>query len=212
MKNKDKLTLIVFIILIILIMGIFIYYLNSNKTNGNIDRKVNYLFDNITYDMAYINGKDLFNKGIKLLTNKDVFIYEKDYNGRNAYFSVDNCMHCKKIQNPMAFTNILTKDEIEIYMKNNNIFKYENLYYTDFEFDYSYNKKYIGSMLDIVSYDKEYVYFNSKNYYCDNSNYIGLLDKEPDCKYNIKETKFTIKYENNGLRLNDLNEIKNIVK
>jgi len=56
------------------------------------------------------------------------------------------------------------------------------------------------------------VYFKSINYYCENYEYIGLLDDIPNCKYTSDETKFTLILENNNKKISKIEEIKNILK
>jgi len=213
MKNKDRFTIIVFILLIVMMVGLFIYHIYENNLKNDVNRKVEYIFHDYTYQMIYSKGCELFDKSINLLINKDVLEFEKNLNGKYAYYSVDNCNNCKKIVNAVSFTNILSDSEINKYMVSNNIIKYENLYYIKDNIDYEYNKNYIGSIIDIDSYDDKYTYFKSINYYCDNSvKYLGILDEEPDCNYTKKVTSFKIKLENKNIRLDNLESLKDIVK
>lgn len=213
MKKKDKLIIIIFIILIILILSLFLYHINDNFINKKVNRKVEYLFDNLTYNMVYSKSEELFVKGMDLLINKDILEYEKNYLNKYVNYSVDKCNNCKKIINSNIFINILTKNELKKYMNDNKIIEYDNSYYINSNIGYDYNKKYIGSIIDIDSYDDNYVYLKSINYYCNNETaYIGLLKKEPTCSHNVKESTFKVKFENNNLRLDNLDDLKNIVK
>jgi len=209
MKNKDKLTIIVFVVLVILILGVFIIYNHKNK-ELSVDRKIKYIFENFTYDYVYNESSKLFLKGIDLL-NENVFLYEKDENDRVKYYFIYNYNKYKKITNFAQVNAVFIKDEINKFMELKNIIMYESSYYIE-DYQEDFNNTYVGSTIELDSYDEHYVYFNSDNFYCDNANYVGLLYEEPNCNYKVTKTKFTVALENKDLKLNNLEEIKNIVK
>jgi len=211
MKN-NKITLSTFITLIIAIIVLLIYNIIQNNKLNNVDRKIEYIFNNYTYDRVYINGSNLFFKAIELLNNNEIFIFEKDDNNIIKNYVINDEKEYKKINNFNIVSNILSDHEIKKYMNLNGIIKYENNYYIVSSEKEKINNKYIGSILDIYSYDDKYVYFKSINYYCENYEYIGLLDDIPNCKYTSDETKFTLILENNNLRISNLEEIRSILK
>lgn len=211
MNNNDKKTLIVFAILVILIVGIFVFNNFKDKKIDNIDRKVTYIFNNLTYDGVYNASSKLFLQAIDLLNKRNVFEYEKDNSGNIKYYAINNHNQYRKIQNFVIVSNTFAKEEVIKYMDYKKIIKYENSYYIE-TYTEELNQNYVGSILDIDTYNDKYVYFKSINYYCENSNYLGLLDEEPNCSYTSNKTNFTIVLENNNLRINDLEEIKNIMQ
>ena len=111
----------------------------------------------------------------------------------------------------MIVTNTFSNDNIEKYMNYEKIIKHENNFYIESYIEEKTNN-YIGSKLDISSYDNKYVYFKSINYYCENSDYLGKLDSNPKCNYTTSETNFALVLENNSLRINNFEEINNILK
>ena len=199
MNSSDKKNLVIFILLIVAIVSILIFNVYKNR-KFEVDRKVEYIFDKFTYDSVFNEGKEMFFQTIKILNNKNGLEYERN-----------NYNHYKRITNFSLVTNVLKTSEINKFMDIKKIIKYENNYYIE-NYKEEYNKDYIGSILDIESYNDKYVYFKSVNYYCENSNYIGALENTPNCNYVTSNTKFTIILENNNLRVNDLEEIINILK
>jgi len=209
--NKDIKTLITFISLIILILGIFLFNVIKNKKIENIDRKVEYIFDNFTHNNVYEYGNKLFFQAIELLNKKDVFEYEKDGNNKLKYFSIGDIYKYRKIINPIIIIDTFTKTETNKYLELKKIKKFQNNYYR-VVYEEEYNDKYIGSIVDIDSYNDKFVYFKSINYYCDNYQYIGDLEEKPNCNYTKTETKYTLILENNNLKIYNLEEIKDILK
>jgi len=209
MKKEDKKTILIFIILIILIIGVLLFNIYKNKSN-NVDRKVEYIFNNLTYDMVYNKGADLFLEAVSLLKD-NVFEYEKNNNENIQYYSINDYNNYKKIKNSYKMTNILSNNALEKYMELKKIIKNENDYYIE---DYKNNidTNYIGSIIEIDKYNDNYVYFKSINYYCDNTKYIGILDSIPKCSYTSNESILTIINENNNLKINNIEEIQNILK
>lgn len=210
MNSNDKKNLIIFILLIIAIIGISIFNVYKNR-DLKVDRKVIYIFNRFTYDTVLNEGNNLFFQTIELLNKKNSLEYERNRDESYKYYSINNYNNYRRITNFMLVTDTLKKSEINEFMKLKKIIKYENSYYIE-TYKEEYNKTYVGSILDIESYDNNFVYFNSTNYYCNNSEYIGSLEKTPNCDYTSSNTKFTLTLENNNLRVNSLEEIKNILK
>ena len=209
-NNNDKKSLIIFILLVVAIISIFIFNVYKNK-KLEVDRKIEYIFDNFTYDSVFNEGVDLFFQTIELLNQKNILKYERNRDESYKYYAINNYNHYRRITNFMLVTDTLKISEVEKFMKYKKIINYENSYYIE-TYNEEYNKDYIGSILDIESYDDKYVYFNSTNYYCDNGEYIGYLESEPNCNNTSINSKFTLTLENNNLRVNNLEEIINILK
>jgi len=210
MNSNDRKNLIIFILLVIAIIGISIFNVYKNR-DLKVDRKVEYIFNRFTYDTVLNEGNNLFFQTIELLNKKNSLEYERNRNESYKYYSINNYNNYRRITNFMLVTDTLKKSEVNEFMKLKKIIKYENSYYIE-TYKEEYNKTYVGSILDIESYDNNFVYFNSTNYYCNNSEYIGSLEKAPNCDYTSSNTKFTLTLENNNLRVNSLEEIKNILK
>lgn len=210
MKNKDRVTLIIFITLIILIFAVFLMNLYKNRKLENVDRKVDYIFETFTYDTIYKAGTELFFQTIELL-NKDIFEYEKNANGSIKFFSINNYNSYRKINNFTIVSNTLTNSEIEKFMTLKKIINYENNYYREI-YTEEINSTYIGSSIELDYYDENYAYFKSVNYYCNDYNYIGNIEEEPDCLYSTRESTFKIERENNNLRISSLEEITSILE
>lgn len=209
--KDDKRNTCIFIFLIVIILSLFLFNLNSskNKKNENIDRKVEYIFNKYTYDTVYNRGKDLFLNAIKLV--KSDFIYEKSKSGFENIYALRNFNKYKKIMDYQLISNTLTNSEIEKYMDSRKIIIDNNYYYIE-NYDITINIKYIGSIIEIDSYDDKYIYFKSENYYCDNYNYEGILDSVPSCDYVSNNSNFTLVLENNYFRIYDLKEIEKILQ
>lgn len=210
MKKEDIKILLIFIILILLIIGLLIFDRYTDNKRIEIDRKIEYIFGNIPYDNVYKEGKKLFLNAIKVV-NTNNYEYEKDYLGKIKFYSIDKINNYKKIMNFDLINQTFTEKEINRFKTDKRIITKENNYYIE---DMKENLKddYIGSIIIIDSYDKDYVYFKSTNYYCKNIEYIGLLDSIPDCKYQTSDTMFTIVLENNKLKINNYQEILKIIK
>ena len=78
------------------------------------------------------------------------------------------------------------------------ILKEDNNYFIP-TYDITYNKDYIGSIIEVSKYDDTYIYFKSNNYYCSNSKYIGNLVNIPNCDFTVKESTFKVTLHNNFL-------------
>ncbi|MBE6156319.1 MAG: hypothetical protein E7161_01045 [Firmicutes bacterium] len=212
MKEKDKLTLFVFIGLIVIILGILVFNIYKTKKLDNVDRRVEYIFNNLTYDNVFNKGSELFLQTIKLLNNSDIWEFERDVNGKIIYYAINNYNQYKKIRNFHIVNTTLNSVEIQKYMNEKNIIKYENNYYIETNNDEELKSNYIGSNIEIKSYDNNYVYFKCINYYCDDYEYNGIIEEIPSCNYTDSESIFTLVLENNNLRVNNLEEIRNIIK
>lgn len=209
MKKKDIITLVIFVLLILAIIGVFIVHNNKNRKLDNVDRKVEYIFDNYSYDAVYKVGEKLFFQTIDLL-NGNGLEYEKNSDGQIKLYSINNYNNYKKITNSTQFTNIFSDLALNDFMKYKKIIKHENNYYV--ELSNNTSNKYIGSIVDIVSYDTKYVYFTAENYYCDNYNYIGKIKEVPSCNYTKDNTSFVLLLEQNNLKMNSIEELKLILK
>lgn len=211
MKNKDKLNIGIFILLIVLILGVAIYNGVKNKRLENIDRKVEYIFDTMTYDMVFNKGTELFTQGIKLLISDNELVYEKNKANEVIFFSINNYHEYKKVENFSLIFDTFTKEEVTKYMELKKIIYHKNNYYIE-NYKNQNNTNYIGSIIDIDNYDDKYVYFKSANFYCDNYEYKGVLENIPNCNYTSNEKKFTLIHENNSLKLSNLEELINIIQ
>lgn len=210
MNSSDRKNLIIFILLIVAIMSIFIFNIYKNR-KLEVDRKVEYIFDRFAYSTVFNEGNDLFFQAVELLNKKNGLEYERNRDESYKYYAINNYNHYRRITNFMLVTDTLKISEVNKFMELKKIIKHENSYYIE-TYKEEYNKNYIGSILDIESYDDNYIYFNSTNYYCDNSEYIGPLESAPNCNYTSSNTKFTLTLENNNLRVNSLEEIINVLK
>jgi hypothetical protein len=206
MKREDIKNIIIFIGLIIAIVTLIIFNISKNNRIKNVDRKVNLVFGKFTYSSVFRRCEELFKNANKIVRYD--YNYELDDRDDFKYYSVNNCNHCKRILNSNIIESTLSSSEVNKYIKDNNIAKEKDFYYI--EKTNTIDSNYIGSIIDIESYDKKYVYLNSTNYYCDNYEYIGLLKEKPKCDYQTKESKITIVLEKNNIRINNLEEIKKI--
>ena len=209
MKKNDKLTLITFIILIIsiiIVVGINGY---KNKKLENVDRKIEYILG-YTYNSIMNKGETLFLQTIDFYKNEDIFEYDKNLDESIKQYSINGIHNYKKIKNFSIVLNNFSIDSLKDYMEYKNIINYENSYYiNDEKLD---NNNYIGSIIELVDYNNNEVNFKSKNFYCDNNEYIGILNEEPKCNYDSFETKFTIVLENNIFKIKNIDDFKLIIK
>ena len=210
MYNSNKKTIIVFIFLILAIVTILFFNMFSHR-KLNVNRKIDYIFGKFTYNIAFKEGNDLFFQTIELLNAENTLEYEKNFDGKDKFYSINNYNNYRKIINFMIVTNTLKISEVTKFMELKKIIKHENNYYIE-NYKEEFNKNYIGSILEIEDYDSNYIYFKSLNYYCKDEKYIGKLNNTPECNYTRTETKITLTLENNNLRVNNLEEIKNVIK
>ena len=192
-----------FLIIIVIIYNIY------NNRKLDVYRKVEHYFNGLSYKEVYNRGSELLKEATLLLLDKNLE-YERNNSGKINYYSLDNNKEYKKLTNFWLVSNTFSEKEINKVMDYKKIINKENKYYI--EKYQSKDSKYIGSIIDIDSYDDLYVYFNSINYYCDNYDYIGVILEYPACNYQKTETKFSIVLENNRLKINNLEEIINIIK
>lgn len=198
MEKKDKITLIVFIFLVVAI--IFVVGVNAYKTKPlkNVDRKIEYIMG-LSYNTVLNKGEELFFRTMNLLNDKEVFEYERNLNNSIKTYAIKDVTNYIKIKNFSLATNTFSNKSLKEYMDYKKIIYYENSYYME-NFNES-TSNYIGSSIDIESYNNDKVYFKSINYYCDNTDFIGSINALPTCEYTKKETMFSIVKENNMLRI-----------
>lgn len=208
MEKKDKLTILVFIFLIISIITVVSIHYFSNKPLQNVDRKIEFIMG-YSYDSVLNKGKDLFGDTMALLLDEDVFDYARNSNDKINYYSINKIKTYKKIKNFSIVKNALNEKSIKEYMEYKNIIYYENSYYINNQ--EVINTNYVGSIIDVLSYDDKKVVFNSLNYYCDNTKYIGIMEETPLCNYEEKATTFSVDYIDNTFRITSLEEFKQII-
>lgn len=208
MEKKDKLTILVFIVLIIAIISVLFINFIKNQKIQNVDRKVEYIMG-YSYDTILNRGEKLFVDTISLLTKKDIFDYNKDLRNNNVQYNINGKDYLKINNFNIAHSNF-SNNTINDYMKLRKIIYFENNYYIEnFKIDIN---NYIGSMISIDNYKNNIIYFNSINYYCEESEFVGLLDKEPNCNYQKEETNFSVSIENGIFKINNVNDFKFLIK
>ena len=208
MKKNDIKYIVIFILLIILIVGTIIFSQFKNKPLNNIDRKIEYIFNNLTYDDVLNMSENTFNNALKLVKND--FEYEID-NDEFILYSINDYNNYKKILNYSLISSTLKNNLIESFLKNKKIINYKDEYFIE-SYDNNYNRDYVGSILSINNHGDKFVTIKSTNYYCKNNKFIGILNEEPDCRYTKTESKFTLSLENHLLKVNNLEEIERILK
>ena len=203
MEKKDKITLVVFIFLIIAI--IFVVGISSYKTRKlvNVDRKIEYIMG-YSYDSVLNKGSSLFLQTIELLNNKEVFDYAQNFDESIKYYSINDVNKYVKIINFSLAINTLSSSALEEYMNYKKIIYFENNYFME---DAKMEKNnYIGSIIDIDRYDNNYVYFKNTNYYCNNSEYLGIMYEEPNCEFTKNDSMFVMKLENNMFKIDNIKD------
>lgn len=198
MEKNDKITLVVFIFLVIAIIFMIGFNVYKNKKLENVDRKVEYIMG-YSYNTVLNKGEELFFQTISLLNDKDVFEYEKTQNNSIKTYAINDITNYIKIKNFSLATNTFSNKSLKEYMDYKKIIIYDDHYYIE-----NFNEKtsnYIGSSIDIESYNNNKVYFKSTNYYCDNTEFIGNIVDLPNCDYEKEETMFSVIVENNLLRI-----------
>lgn len=208
MKKENIRTIILFIILILLIGLLFVYHDYKNRDKKDVDRKVELFYNKYSYDDVYKQANLLFFNTIKILNN-DNFDYEKDSNNDVIYYAIDGYTRYKKIMNFNVVTNTLKNTEVSKFMELKKIIEKDNEYYIE-EYDEELNLNYIGSIIDIKDHDDNYVYLESLNYYCENTNFMGYLTEKPNCKYQEEKTTFKMELENDNFRISNIDDIKKI--
>jgi len=203
MEKKDKITLIVFIFLVVSI--IFVVGVNSYKTKPlkNVDRKIEYIMG-LSYDTVLNKGEELFFQTINLLNDKEIFEYERNLNNSIKTYAINDLTNYIKIKNFSLATNTFSSKSLKEYMEYKKIVYFEKSYYME-NFNESISN-YVGSKIDIDSYNNEKVFFKSINYYCDNTEYIGSIEEIPSCEYTQKESRFSIVVDKNMFRISTIED------
>lgn len=193
-----------------MIGGLGLYNYLKNSGNQDIDRKVHHIFNKYSYGLVVREGKDLFINTVKY-SNINNFEYERDDKRDIKYYALENCTKCKKILNINELFNRVTIADFTKFRNDYQIIEQKNSYYMA-DSKEKINQNYIGSIVKLKSYDENYAYFESTNYYCQNDKYIGLLEQEPSCEYTKTITNFKVTDENNTLKIVDLEEISKILQ
>ncbi len=209
MKKEDIRYLIMFIILILLI-GLFWLYNDYRERDINVNRKINYIYHNYTYDTALKESKRLFQNSLAILNINN---YEYKMTNENKYelYNINGQDDYKKILSFDLIFHTFTEDDVDKFMENFGIVEEEKEFYIQ-ETSMKTNKDYVGSIIDVFNYDKDYLYLKSDNYYCENGQFSGLLSEKPTCDYIYTSTTFKLKEENGNLRIADYEEILQIIK
>ena len=207
MKDKDFKTIIIFVLLIILIAILLSYNVIKKDINNNdVDRKVIYI-NNMTYDEVYNKSKIIF-KDIMDILVKNSFDYEKNSNGKDKVYSINRTDY-KKITNISILFSKIKEQDIDKFISYRNILIKDNNYYM--LNDYNIETSYIGSHIKINGYTDDYINIKSIDYYCDDEEYMGIIDDEIICN-NTKESNFKIVFINNELIFDNLEDLINIVQ
>lgn len=207
---KYKIGLIIVSILIVILVICFIDYKNNKTKELEIKperTKIEYIFDNMSYNQALEMGEDRFLKAIKLAAN-DYFDYKKESNDYYKKYYINNEYYVEVI-NYGSIREFLNKQSIDDY---NNLFGY--LYYEKKDYIKKYSKSindnYVGSVLSIDSYDNLEIRYTVNNYYCNDYHFVGILNEEPKCNIeNITNTSFSLIKEGSILKIKDFNEFIN---
>lgn len=202
MEKKDIKTLVIFILLVVGIITVTGINAYKNRKLENVDRKIKYVMG-YTYDSVLNKGENLFSLTMSLMLDKDVFEYEKELDESISHYVIDKKSNYVKIKNFSLVLNNFTDNGINEYMNYKEIVYKDNAYYMqDLKVD---RNNYIGSILEIDSYNEEIVTFKSTNYYCTDREYIGVLDEVPTCDYQEKVTYFDLYHIDNTFKI-DFNE------
>ena len=204
MKKENIKQIIIFCLLIITIIIIILINIYQNK-KLDVNRKKVVIFNKYSYNYILNEGKNIFFNTYNLMNN-NILQYEEKSNQKVIY-KINN-QNYYKIINYDLINNLLTKKAQNELMNDQNIILDNNEYYIEIKnIKNSYN--YVGSFFEITSYNDKFINFKTTNYFCDNYEYIGRLEVEPQCDFKINNTNFTITLENNLIKLTSYNEIKN---
>lgn len=206
MNREDVKNIVLFVILIILIVFLLTFNYAKSIKKGNLDRKIIYI-NNMTYDSVLDKGTNTFFSMMDILLN-DNFTYEKNSSNKDKIYNIKGTDY-KRITNMNTVLNKLDSNELDKFMKYKGIIQKDNDYYINSN---KINTNYIGSSINIDSFDNTYVIFKSINYYCDNYKYIGNIKNDIDCNYTKKESTFKTKFINDNLVINNFEDIINIIK
>ncbi len=207
MKNNIK-YLFLFIGLIMVIGGLLLFNYLEEHHQDNVDRKVEYLFPELTYDKVLNMGKELILNGVELL-NINNYTYEKDESGNIMIYAINAANDYKKITNFNLINSTLSKSNLTKFMNAYKIIYEEGDYYIE-DYKKEYNLDYIGSKVTIKDYNAQEVTLKLDNYYNSNIKYVGIINDDP-LDSEIKTTYVTLVYENKSLRIKDYQEILKII-
>ncbi len=206
MKENKKI-IIIFVSIILILIGVFCYYEYKNRRNTD-ERKVNIL-GNFSYAEVVELSNQIFLNAVKILNANNLEV-ETNHNNVIRFYSINDYDEYKKINNFLIVINTLNISDLRKYMEEKRIIKVDNNYYIENYEDIT-NQDYIGSIIEISDYDDKYIYFNSENYYCADSEYIGLLETKPTCDYTIKNTTFKLVLEEDELKISNIEDIRKII-
>ncbi len=204
MKKENIKQIIIFCLLIIIIIIIILINIYQNK-KLDVDRKNIIIFNKYSYNYILNEGKNIFFNTYNLI-NKSILQYEEISNQKVIY-KINN-QNFYKIINDDLINNLFTKKAQNELMNDLNIILDNNEYYIKIK-NIKNNYNYVGSFFEITSYDDKFVNFKTTNYFCDNYEYIGRLDEEPQCDFKTNNTNFSITLDNNLIKLTSYDEIKN---
>ena len=207
MKNNIK-YLFLFIGLIMVIGGLLLFNYLEEHHQDNVDRKVEYLFPELTYDKVLNMGKELILNGVELL-NINNYTYEKDESGNIMIYAINAANDYKKITNFNLINSTLSKSNLTKFMNAYKIIYEEGDYYIE-DYKKEYNLDYIGSKVTIKDYNAQEVTLKLDNYYNSNIKYVGIINDDP-LDSEIKTTYVTLVYENKSLKIKDYQEILKII-
>ena len=189
MKENKKI-IIIFVSIIVILIGVFCYYEYKNRRNTD-ERKVNIL-GNFSYSEVVELSNQIFLNAVKILNANNLEV-ETNHNNVIRFYSINDYDEYKKINNFLTVINTLNINDLRKYMEEKT------------------NQDYIGSIIEISDYDDKYIYFNSENYYCTDSEYIGLLETKPTCDYTVKNTTFKLVLEEDELKISNIEDIRKII-
>ena len=106
--------------------------------------------------------------------------------------------------------NTFAKVDLDKYINDKKIIIKNNEYYIQ-DYDDIINKDYIGSILNIKEYNLKEVIFTSINYYSKDNKYQGLFDEIPKNYYKESKTEFKIIFEDNNLKITNIEELEKII-
>ncbi len=205
---KENKRIIILYILLILIFSLLFVYEKYRDKKLDVDRKVEMIFNEYSYNDAISMSNRLFLDTMYILNTNNLKV-ELNSIDRIRYYIFDDNKSYKKIIDEGKIYNTLADKDLEIYMEEKRIIKQDNSYYIEDYID-ECNEDYIGSMLSVKEYNDKEIVFNSVNYYLKDGNYKGLLDEEP--KYDSKkEIEFRIILENNSLKITDIEKLMEIL-
>ncbi len=209
MNKEDKKTILLFIALIIGILFVFLLNVYRNKSVEADRKKEANILGRYSYSIMEKDGIKLFFDAVKLLDPAHNLEFES-VNDRINLYSFGEYEDYKKIINFNIISDVLSTDSIKYYINNYNIVENGLDYY--YKGTSSIPNDYVGSIINIDSYNDKEVTFSNANYFCENSTFIGELSDEPDCNFIKNETIFRIILENDNLRIKDFQDIEDLLQ